>query len=86
MGLFTSICPSCHSDINWFLDPPKDYVCKCGVHVPPDIIEASWRELYSNHLKTMIREELAKCSDRSKPLKGFNEKMVDEVRSEFINN
>lgn len=82
MGLFTSKCPNCNSDIDWFLDAPTDYVCKCGVHVPPDVIKDSWDTIYTAHLKGLIREDIATGSDVAELLKRFNEKMVEEVLAE----
>jgi len=50
MGLFTSNCPGCGADINWFLDVPVDYVCACERPVSPEEIEASHLENYHARL------------------------------------
>lgn len=82
MGLFTSKCPTCDAGIAWFLEPPTDYVCKCGAHVPPDVIRESWNTIYTDHLKGLIREDIVTGSDKAELLKRFNEKLVEEVLAE----
>lgn len=53
VGLFTSKCPECSKKIDWFLVPPDNFVCSCGRHVSMEEIEASWDEIYREHLKNL---------------------------------
>jgi hypothetical protein len=64
MGLFTSNCPECNSPIGWFLQAPKDYVCKCGRSVSEKEIEDSWTNNYSEYIQSLIdKGELCKCKN-----------------------
>lgn len=86
MGLFTSKCPQCDAGIDWFLVAPTEYICKCGVHVPPNVIEESWRAIYDKHLKDLIRADIEQGADKAELLSRFNEKMVTDVLAESITN
>lgn len=52
MGLFTSVCPDCLREIDWFIHVPQDYVCACGRAVTPDEIEYSWNQQVGNNPQT----------------------------------
>ena len=54
MGLFTSNCPNCNEIIHWFLEAPKNYVCKCGTPVSATEIEESWDYNYKQHIANLI--------------------------------
>lgn len=47
MGLFISSCKRCGEDIEWFMNPPKHYVCKCGEYNSPEYIQFVFQFQYS---------------------------------------
>lgn len=61
MGLFTSLCPECHREIDWFLQAPKDFICECGRAVTQQEIEDSWwKQVYQGGGNPVIWANLKK--------------------------
>ena len=72
MGLFTSLCPGCLYEIDWFLHVPQDYKCEeCGRPVSPEEIEYSFHNQLHNNPDTFAYLESLTCEE----LKG----MVDQI-------
>lgn len=74
MGVFISLCPECLSEIEWFINPPQDYVCRCGRAVTPEEIEYSgFHQVHQGgnqerlkNLEKLTREEISRMLERSK--------------------
>jgi len=62
MGLFTSHCPYCDSEIHWFLQAPEDYICNCGRHVTVKEIREDWHRRYTEHLKKVFEADKNKST------------------------
>ena len=79
MGLFTSLCPGCLYQIDWFLHVPEGYECeRCRRPVSAEEIEYSFtHQVRSNpetckYLKKLTREEVEEMAgrmDKQEPIK-----------------
>lgn len=87
MGLFTSTCPKCKADIHWFLEAPKNYVCKCGKAVSATEIEESWAHNYKQHIANLIVKNGVQNCSAATIGKQFTlgEAFVQDVLDNYIN-